>query len=440
MLRLTALLTGVALLLTGSGLLGTLLAVSGGEAGFGAGTLGLVMSGYFAGFFMGTFFAPSLIRRIGHIRAFAFFSALAAIAVLLHPLWLNAWLWGVLRIVTGIALVGLYTVIESWLNAEPDPRQRSRAFSLYMVVNLSALALGQILLMVSNAPAMSMFMLIAMLVCAAVLPITATRLTPPEVPSVPRLKLSRLYAMAPVATVAAGLSGLAMGAFWGLLPVYAGEIGLDSDGVARFMLTAIAGGALLQWPLGHISDGHDRRVGLVALCLAAGGIAVIAAMPMVQVQTWLLFGLFFVYGGLAFSLYPFAVAHMLDYLPREHLLSGCSSLLLVHGVGAAIGPALAGAAMQQFGAPALPLYFAAVLGVLALFTTARLLSFSRLRTHPVLFRLMLRTTPAALELIPETDAVLPSDGHPTNGRVLPADDAPPDTPFPSPIDSDKEVH
>lgn len=56
--------------------------------------------------------------------------------MLLHPLWINPVGWGVLRILTGIALVGLYTVIESWLNAEPDPRLRSRAFSLYMVVNL----------------------------------------------------------------------------------------------------------------------------------------------------------------------------------------------------------------------------------------------------------------------------------------------------------------
>ncbi|MCS4278615.1 MFS transporter [Stenotrophomonas rhizophila] len=422
MLRLTALLAGVALLLTGSGLLGTLLAVRGGEAGFGAGTLGLVMSGYFAGFFIGTFFAPSLIGRIGHIRAFAFFAALAAIAVLVHPLWINPVGWGVLRILTGIALVGLYTVIESWLNAEPDPRLRSRAFSLYMVVNLSALALGQVLLMLGDAGATSMFMLTAILVCAAVLPVTATRLRPPEIPSVPRLKLARLYAMAPVATVAAGLSGLAMGAFWGLLPVYAGEIGLDGNGVALFMLTAIAGGALLQWPLGHISDGHDRRTGLVALSLAAAGIAVVASLPMIQVQTHLVFGLFFFYGGLAFALYPFAVAHMLDYLPREDLLSGCSSLLLVHGVGAALGPALAGAAMQRFGAPALPLYFAVVLMLLALFTTARLLSFQRLRTHPVGFRLMLRTTPSALELMPETDTAPPD----------------PDTPLPS--DSDKEVH
>jgi len=422
MLRLTALLAGVALLLTGSGLLGTLLAVRGGEAGFGAGTLGLVMSGYFAGFFIGTFFAPSLIGRIGHIRAFAFFAALAAIAVLVHPLWINPVGWGVLRILTGIALVGLYTVIESWLNAEPDPRLRSRAFSLYMVVNLSALALGQVLLMLGDAGATSMFMLTAILVCAAVLPVTATRLRPPEIPSVPRLQLARLYAMAPVATVAAGLSGLAMGAFWGLLPVYAGEIGLDGNGVALFMLTAIAGGALLQWPLGHISDGHDRRTGLVALSLAAAGIAVVASLPMIQVQTHLVFGLFFFYGGLAFALYPFAVAHMLDYLPREDLLSGCSSLLLVHGVGAALGPALAGAAMQRFGAPALPLYFAVVLMLLALFTTARLLSFQRLRTHPVGFRLMLRTTPSALELMPETDTAPPD----------------PDTPLPS--DSDKEVH
>ncbi|MGL4693875.1 MAG: MFS transporter, partial [Stenotrophomonas maltophilia] len=189
-----------------------------------------------------------------------------------------------------------------------------------------------------------------------------------------------------------------------------------------FMLTAIAGGALLQWPLGHISDGHDRRTGLVALSLAAAGIAVVASLPMIQLQTHLLFGLFFFYGGLAFALYPFAVAHMLDYLPREDLLSGCSSLLLVHGVGAALGPAIAGAAMQQFGAPALPLYFAVVLMLLALFTTARLLSFQRLRTHPVGFRLMLRTTPSALELMPETDT------------------APPDPDISLPSDTDKEVH
>ncbi|MCC4589347.1 MFS transporter [Xanthomonas sp. NCPPB 1067] len=402
MWRLTALLLGVALLLTGSGLLGTLLAVRGGQAGFDARALGLIMSGYFAGFFLGTFFAPPLIRRIGHIRAFAFYAALAAIAVLLHPIWLTPWGWSVLRLVTGAALVGLYTVIESWLNAEPDARRRSRIFSVYMAINLSALALGQILLTAGDASAPAMFTLTAILICAAVMPVVTTRLIPPEVPHVARLRLARLYALAPVATIAAGLSGLAMGAFWGLLPVYADRIGLDADGVAMFMLTAIVGGAVLQWPIGRISDGHDRRIGLVAVSLLAAGVAIAAALPAVQAQTTLLFVLFFVYGGLVFSLYPFAVAHMLDYLPREDLLSGCSSLLLVHGVGAALGPALAGGAMQKFGPAALPVYFAVMLLGLAGFTLSRLLRFARRRTHPIAFRPMLRTTPAALELMPET--------------------------------------
>lgn len=419
MLRLTALLLGVALLLTGSGLLGTLLAVRGGAEGFSADALGWVMSGYFAGFFIGTFTAPPLIRRIGHSRAFAFHAALATMAVLLHPLWVSPGAWAVLRILTGIALVGLYTVIESWLNAEPDPQRRSRVFSLYMMVNLSALALGQVLLMLGDAGSATLFTVIALLVCAAMLPVTATRLHQPEVPSVPRLTLARLYAVAPVATVAAGLSGLAMGAFWGLLPVFAGQIGLQGDGVPMFMLVAILGGALLQWPLGRISDGHDRRLGLVALSLAAAGIAVMAAMPPIQQQLHLMFGLVFCYGGLVFALYPFAVAHMLDYLPSEDLLSGCSSLLLVHGVGAAIGPALAGMLMDHLGAPALPLFFATVLVALAAFTAMRLLRHARLRTHPAPFRPMLRTTPSALELMAETES--------------PAHDIPP-------TDTTKEAH
>ncbi|KRG77027.1 MFS transporter [Stenotrophomonas chelatiphaga] len=406
MLRLTSLLLGVALLLTGGGLLGTLLAVRGGQEGFSANALGWVMSGYFAGFFVGTFTAPPLIRRMGHSRAFAFHAALATMAVLLHPLWLDPWGWGLLRVVTGIALVGLYTVIESWLNAEPDPQRRSRVFSLYMMINLSALALGQVLLMLGDAGAAAMFTVTALLVCAAMLPVTATRLQQPDVPNVPRLKLGNLYSLAPVATVAAGLSGLAMGPFWGLLPVFAGDIGLSGDGVPLFMLAAIAGGALLQWPLGRISDGHDRRIGLMAVSLAAAGLAVLAAMPLIQQQLHVMFLLVFCYGGLVFALYPFAVAHMLDYLASEDLLSGCSSLLLVHGVGAAVGPAIAGALMSRFGAPALPLYFAAVLICLAAFTGMRLLSHARLRTHPAPFRAMLRTTPSALELMPETETPL----------------------------------
>ena len=410
-LPLTALLAGVALLLAGSGLLGTLLAVRGGLEGFDEQTLGLVMSGYFAGFFLGTYTAPPLIRRIGHVRAFAFCTGLCAIAVLLHPLWVDPWAWFGLRLVTGIALVGLYTVIESWLNAQPEREHRSRIFAVYMAVNLTALAGGQLLLGLGVDRGFALFSLVAILVCAAALPVTLTRLAQPSFPPTPRLGLVRLYRTAPAAAASAGLSGLAMGAFWGLGPIYAGQLGLDRSGIAWFMVATIMGGALLQWPLGRLSDRMDRRIGLALACALAGGVALAAG----SVTTWsppMLFAAFFVYGGLAFSIYPMSVAHMLDTLPTEDLLAGCSSLLLVHGIGAMLGPAVAGQAMSRFGPPALPLYFAAVLGLLTLYLLLRLSAHRRVRPHPAQFHPMLRTTPGALELLPETGSDPPRKEDP----------------------------
>jgi len=75
LLPIGALLAGIALLLLGSGLLNTVVALRGSLEGFSDTTLGLIGSTYFFGFFLGTFVAPRLIRRMGHVRAFAFFGA-----------------------------------------------------------------------------------------------------------------------------------------------------------------------------------------------------------------------------------------------------------------------------------------------------------------------------------------------------------------------------
>ncbi|MAG43691.1 MAG: MFS transporter, partial [Oceanospirillaceae bacterium] len=138
-----SLLAGVSLLLLGSGLLNTLLAVRGSEESFSDQAMGLIMSGYFVGFFVGTFLALPLIRRVGHIRTFAMCAAVGSVSVLLHDAFATPWAWGGLRILTGTALVILYTVIESWLNATTPPQNRGQVFAVYMVVNLGALAVSQ---------------------------------------------------------------------------------------------------------------------------------------------------------------------------------------------------------------------------------------------------------------------------------------------------------
>jgi len=399
-LPLTALLASVALLLGGNGLLGTLLAVRSQTEGWGEQTTGLVMSGYFIGFFLGTFTAPPLIRRVGHIRAFAFHAALAAAAVLIFPLWTDPVAWMALRIVTGIALVGLCTVIESWLNAQSAPEHRSRVFGVYMVVSLVALAAGQLLLDLQPPRSPVLFSVVAILFALAILPVSITRLAPPPIATSPRARILQVCRTAPSAAAGALLAGMALGAFWGMGAVYAASLGFDRAGIGAFMAATILGGAALQLPIGRLSDRGDRR-SMLAGVAGLGAVVAAGALHLDAGAHGGALAVFFLFGGLAFALYPLAVAHLLDRLPAEQLLAGCSALLLLNGIGAAIGPAAAGVAMERWGPSALPVFFAATLALLAVVAGGRRLLKARHLLHPARFHPMVRTTPVALELLPE---------------------------------------
>ena len=76
---------GLAVLLGGVGLLGTVLGLRATAAEFGHLQIGLIMAGYYAGYIVGTLFVPKLIRNVGHVRCFAAFAAVAAAANLRNP-------------------------------------------------------------------------------------------------------------------------------------------------------------------------------------------------------------------------------------------------------------------------------------------------------------------------------------------------------------------
>ncbi|WP_347506293.1 MFS transporter [Pseudomonas anguilliseptica] len=408
----SSLLGGVALLLLGNGLLNTLLTLRGVAEGYSTSMLGLIMSGYFVGFLLGTWLAIPLVRRVGHIRAFAFCAALAAITALLHVLIVDPWVWLGLRVLYGLALVSLYMVIESWLNAQVPNDKRGQVFAVYMAVNLGALAAAQQLLNLSSPSDFVLFVLAAMLISAALMPITLTRQLQPSVPDTLHTNLRQIVGIAPLALAAAGLSGLALGAFWGMAPVYASLKGFDATGVGLLMSSTILGGALLQWPIGIYSDKHDRR--LVLFWVVALAVVVAVLMSLLPAGR-LLLGLIFIWGGLAFAIYPIAVAQLIDQLHSDEVLAGSSSLLMVNGIGSVCGPLLAGLLMQHLGAQALPLYFAATLGLLAAYTLYRLRHVSDLVSAPAgHFMPMLRTSHTVLELMPDappTDDPDSPDSH-----------------------------
>lgn len=369
--RLSTLLGGVGLLVVGVGLLFSVLGLRAGAADFSRLALGLVTSAYFAGFVLGTYFCPKVIRRVGHIRAFAAMASLASTMPILHALWVDPWFWGLLRLITGVCMVGLYIVVESWLNALAPSEHRGRLFAVYMAINFVALAPGQWLILVGDRLGFVPFAMVSVMFSFALLPITMTPVDEPEPVPAPRLSLRSLYDASPMGMAAALCSGLLTGSFYGLAASFAQGAGLGDGAVASFMAATILGGAVFQWPVGHFSDTHDRRVVLLWVCVLGAGLCGLGWVVADMEAAWLL-ALAPLLGGLIFAIYGLGVAHVNDVIDSSRLVEFTGGLLLLHGAGAALGPTLAGTVMEVAGSDSLMLCFAAVLGGLAVYTLKRM--------------------------------------------------------------------
>ncbi len=362
--RLFGLLLGVTILLTGMGLLSSLLGLRATLAHFPGWQLGLVMSGYFAGFVIGSFVCPWLIRNVGHIRTFAGLAAIVASAALAHALAINPWSWLALRLLTGIAMVGLYMVTESWLNATLSRAQRVPVFGLYVMLTLMAMAAGQLPLLAAPPTGPTLFLIAGMLIVFGLVPVTITRLDQPAAVNTPNLPPWRLVRRAPFAMTATFLAGLVTGAFWGMGAAFATRIGLSPAGVGAFVASVIGGGVAAQLPLGGVSNRLGRRPVLIGTALAGGAFALLMAAS-IHGPLWLLLLFAFGFGATALCLYALAVAHMNDLLEPQEVLSATQGLLLFSGGGAALGPLIAGVMFDFVGARGLPYYQAAVLVLLA---------------------------------------------------------------------------
>ena len=416
---LSSLLSGVGLLVVGVGLLFSVVGLRGGMADFSGTVLGLVMSAYFAGFVLGTYLCPMVIRRVGHIRAFAAMASVASTMPILHALWVDPWFWGLLRFITGTCLVGLYIVAESWLNTVAPREHRGRIFAAYMSVNFVALAVGQWLILVGDTLGFVPFVMVSVMFSFALLPITLTPMVEPEPVEAPRLSLRDLYNTSPLGVAGAVGSGLINGAFYGMGAVFAKGVGLSETGVAAFMAAAILGGALFQWPVGHWSDRHDRRHVLLWVLMVSAVLAV-ASFFVARQSEWGLIAIGLFFGGLVFTIYGLSVAHVNDMVDASRVLEVTGGLLLVHGIGAALGPTLAGVFMDTLQAESLMLYFAVVLGLLVVYAIKRIRAAAPVPAEEKFGFVMMGTgSQAVLQLDPRATVANPpaTDATPANAAA-----------------------
>lgn len=366
-----ALLASVAILLMGHGLQGTLLPVRASMESFSALSIGMLGSAYYVGFAAGCLLGPAVVRRAGHIRTFTAMAAIASAAPLVHALALLPSAWWPTRAVTGFAFAVLFIVIESWLNERSTRETRGFVLSVYMVINLTVMTLGQLLIAVYDPKAFTLFAFASILVSLAAVPVALTgAAAPPAIESV-QVRPLKLYHTSPVGFVACLLHGVVSGSFWALGPLYAERSGFDVSGIAFFMSATVLGGAAGQWPMGRLSDHMDRRVVLVLSCAGAllcAALIVTSGRSMgpatyVFASAW---------GFFSFPVYALAMAHTNDFADRDELVQTSSGLLLLFAAGAIAGPLLSSPLLAVAGTASLYAFTATVHAALIAFTVWRI--------------------------------------------------------------------
>jgi MFS family permease len=371
-----AILLSTAFLLLGYGLTNTLVPLRAHLEGFSDLTIGALGSFYYGGFVIGCFLIPKLLARVGHIRTFAVAASLTVATVLLHPMLVSPVVWLVVRAAFGFCAAGVYMVIESWLNDRATNENRGRILSAYIVVNLSAIMLGQWLLPVASPSGPVLFSLAAIIYALGVLPVGMTLLPQPAPQRQTRMRVRWLLASAPVGIAGVVAVGLANGAFWALAPVYAIRLGFSTSGIALFMSAFILGGTLIQLPLGRFSDHLDRRwiIAGVSTAAALGGVALALLGRWGAQIPWLLYPLALFFGAAMLPLYSLSIAHVNDRIERSQFVEASASLLMVNALASVAGPTLAAIVTAWTGMASLFLYTAGVHTLMAAFTLWRIIS------------------------------------------------------------------
>lgn len=366
---LSSLIVSIILLIMGNAFLMTLLGLRLSLEQFSASVIGWILAFYSIGFVAGTLYAGRIIEKVGHIRAFAVFAAVLAASVLIYPMAVESWLWGLLRAVGGFMMAGLMIVMESWFSSKADNRNRASLFAIYQIIFFLSTAGGQVLIRVADPAGFIPFSLATILVVLALTPLSMTRRESPTISHTERLSLTSLYRKSPSGTVGALIAGLLISAFYAMGPVYADRIGLDLGQLSNFMASAIIAAMLLAWPIGRLCDHFDRyRVMLVAAAVAAACSVMAAIIGSLSMTVLVVFvGL---YMGISAAIYPIAVAITNDLMETHQITAASTALLLSYGLGSIIGPLISALFMDFLGPRGLFISNALMLGGLMLFMIA----------------------------------------------------------------------
>ena len=352
-----ALFMGMGAIMLAYGYQNALLGVRAVIEDFSLASTGFMMSGYFVGYFIGARTIPSVISGVGHIRVFAAFASVASLAILVHSIFINPLTWFVLRVITGYSMVSIYTIAESWLNDRSSNKNRGKVLSIYMIILYGSMGLGMFMLNFSSPEKFQPFILISVLMSAALLPILLTKRKPPQFKKIQSMSLRDLYNSSPLGMVSAVLYGIVQSALFTLLAVYAAAMNFSIFDISLVTFLLAISGAVSQYPVGYISDKFDRRKVII---YSTFGAAIFAFLAIFSVGTMYLpeglgssklwFYIFLVlFSVCSLPMFSLILAHTNDFITRDKFVAAGAGLQFAFGLGAISGPFLCSLLMGLVG-------------------------------------------------------------------------------------------
>jgi len=409
-----ALFLGMGFLMMAYGFQGSLLGVRAVQEEFSLTATGFMMSGYFVGYFIGAITIPSFISRVGHIRVFAAFASLASLVILVHSVFINPLVWFLLRVLTGISMVCIYTVAESWLNDRSSNKNRGSVLSIYMVILYGSMGIGMFLLNFSSPENFQPFILVSIITSVALIPILLTKKKPPTFKRIKGMPLKELYNASPFGMVSSLFYGTIQSALFTLLAVYSASMNFSIFQISIVTFLLAISGAISQFPIGKLSDIYDRRKVIVISTFSASLFALLAILSSRQMylpgdlatsKTW--FYIFLIlFSFCSLPMFSLILAHTNDNIPKEKFVAAGAGLQFTFGLGAISGPFLCSIFMNLVGSNGFfvfLLFFHAIIGFFGLY---RMRIRKSVDNPDSQFVAMPQTiTPAGIELNPTTEPI-----------------------------------
>ncbi|MBS7544246.1 MFS transporter [Ancylobacter oerskovii] len=321
-----------------------LIALDLAERGLGEGLIGANAAMHAVGVLAMAFLLPRLTAFFGLRRSVIGSLALAALLLCLFPAMPIVWLWFPLRILLGAASEVLFVLSETWLNALSTESSRARTMGAYTAAMSVGFALGPLILSVAGSQGFLPYGIGAGLALCAAAFVVSPSITAPVIEQPHHSNPFRYIRLAPVAMAATALNAAVETAGLTFLTLYAMSVGWVESDATQLMTVMMFGAIVLQLPIGWLGDKMDRQKLIIGLAvLSAVGAA---AWPWALAAQWAIYPLLFVWGGLFVGIYTMMLTIIGSRFSGSEIVGIYAAMGLFWGVGALVGPTLAGFAMQ----------------------------------------------------------------------------------------------